>query len=90
MRVRVTHAARADLADIDAYIRRDSPEAAQRVTESLRARIELLGAFPNLGRPGKMPGTRELVISWLPYIVVYRLHAGSVEILRIMHTSQQR
>jgi addiction module RelE/StbE family toxin len=90
VKVRITPAARADLEAIDAFIRRDNPDAAQRVTEALRARIELLERYPNLGRPGKLPGTRELVIARLPYLVIYRLHASSVEILRVMHTSQRR
>ena len=43
--------------------------------------------FPHSGRPGHIPGTRELVISKLPYIVVYRISGDTVEILRVFHAA---
>jgi toxin ParE1/3/4 len=49
--------------------------------------VQLLADQPSLGRPGRVAGTRELVISGLPYIVVYAEQDGIVVILRVMHTS---
>jgi len=46
--------------------------------------------FPESGRIGQVPGTRELVVTNLPYIVVYRVNGDTVEILRVMHMSMDR
>jgi toxin ParE1/3/4 len=53
-------------------------------------RIEQLHAFPRRGRVGREEGTRELVLSLLPYIVVYRVRESAVEILQIWHAAQDR
>jgi hypothetical protein len=45
-----------------------------------------LGAMPNRGRIGRIAGTRELVSA--PFIIVYRIEAEIVEILRIYHSAQ--
>jgi toxin ParE1/3/4 len=45
--------------------------------------------FPHRGRPGKKENTRELVLSPLPYIVVYRIAGDAVNILRILHGAQK-
>lgn len=46
-------------------------------------------AFPGMGRPGRVAGTRELVVPGTPVILAYRAHAGRVEVLRILHAKQQ-
>jgi toxin ParE1/3/4 len=43
--------------------------------------------FPQSGGAGRILGTRELVVSGLPYVVVYRVEDDTVEILRVAHTS---
>jgi plasmid stabilization system protein ParE len=45
--------------------------------------------FPNRGRPGKKEGTRELVMSPLPYIVIYTVRGNEVYVVRILHGAQQ-
>ena len=67
-------------------IQQDNPSAAPNVAQAVIDRIEQLAAFPGLGRPGEMNGTRELVSP--PYIVVYRSTEEIVEILHIWHGSQ--
>ena len=50
-------------------------------------------AFPNMGRKGQLPGTREMVVPGLPYIIVYRIESGDEEalaILGIYHGAQRR
>jgi toxin ParE1/3/4 len=42
-----------------------------------------------LGRPGRVPGTRELVVTGTPFIIPYRIKDSSVEILRIYHASRR-
>jgi len=60
----------ADLAALRACIAKDSPAAAQRVALRVMESVEmLLSENPDVGRPGRVPGTRELVISRTPFIV---------------------
>ena len=51
-------------------------------------RIDLLAEFPEYGRTGRKPDTRELVFSGLPYVAIYRIQLDLVEILRILHGAQ--
>ena len=51
--------------------------------------VDLLSDVPDMGRTGRIAGTRELVIPRLPYVLVYRLTNGTVDILTILHTSQR-
>lgn len=67
-------------------ILQDNPTAARNVAQAVIDRIEQLAAFPGLGRPGEVKGTRELVSQ--PYVVVYRSTEEIVEILHIWHGAQ--
>ena len=63
-----------DLAALRAYIEQDDPAAARRVALHIVESIEtLLSNNPEMGRPGRVPGTRELVIPRTPFIVPYRV-----------------
>jgi addiction module RelE/StbE family toxin len=80
------------LADRDAifdYIEADSPRAAISTDDRIRACVERLLQFPEMGRPGRIEGTRELVISRTPYIAAYRIAGNTVRILRLLHGAQQ-
>lgn len=63
--------------------------AAKRIAAVVKSRTDNLVHFPDSGRPGRVPGTRELVIAEFPYIVPYRVRGNVVEILRFFHTSQK-
>jgi addiction module RelE/StbE family toxin len=80
--------ARADLLSIIEYIADDNPDAAQRVKDDIEYKVTRLQDFPRMGRPGRVEGTRELVI-WTNHVVVYDENAISVRILRVLHTAQQ-
>lgn len=76
-----------DLANIRSYIAADNPEAARRVAARLKKLIQGLAAMPNMGKAGRVFGTKELVtpkIGKTPYIVVYRVREDRLEILRIL------
>lgn len=88
MRIRWTPEAATDLQQIARHILRDNPSAARSVVRTLTEGIERLSKFPNLGRPGQVSNTRELVFASLPYIAIYRLKDEVVEILRIYHGAQ--
>lgn len=90
MRLRWTRLADRDLDEIAAYIGQDNPAAAARAVLELIDQIEtLLPKHPGIGRPGRVLGTRELIIARLPYIVPYRIRDRDIEILRVLHTSRR-
>lgn len=88
MDVRWTEPAVRDLENIARYIRQDNPQAALRVMRALYDSAMSLESFPNRGRVGRIPGSRELAVA--PYIVVYRVRGLAVQILRVYHRAQQR
>jgi plasmid stabilization system protein ParE len=51
--------------------------------------IGALTKFPNRGRAGRVPGTRELIFAGLPFIAIYRLKDDTIEIVRLIHGAQQ-
>ena len=71
------------------YIAADNPTAAAEVALRIWDASQMLADQPGMGRPGRVAGTRELVISGLPYILPYIEKAGAVTILRVMHTSMK-
>ena len=79
------------LADRDAiftHIEADSPRAAIAVDEHIAQAVLRLVAFPESGRPGRVPGTRELVIPRTPYVAAYALAPDRIRILRVLHGAQ--
>jgi toxin ParE1/3/4 len=80
----------ADLAALRAYIEQDNPAAAQRIALHIIHNIEmLLPDSPEMGGPGRVPGTRELVIPRTPFIVPYRLVGNAIHVLRIFHGARK-
>ncbi|HLY61937.1 MAG TPA: type II toxin-antitoxin system RelE/ParE family toxin [Terriglobia bacterium] len=80
------------LASLDAAataIARDNPAAAACVVEAIANTVELLAQCPALGRPGRVDGTRELVVPDTPYLVPYRVRGHAVEILRVFHGARR-
>ena len=71
------------------YIEADSPRAAIMVDDRIEAQVEGLMQTPEMGRVGRIAGTRELVISRTPYIAAYRIDGNRVRILRVLHGAQQ-
>ena len=72
-----------------AYIATDDPQSAQLVVERVLNAVEMLATHPALGRPGRVPGTRELVVANTRYLVPYRVRGQVVEVLRVFHTSRR-
>ena len=89
MRVRWTRSALADLEAIGDFIARDNPVAAERMVVGLVASVDALRDHPNLGRPGRLTGTRELVVSGTPYLVPYRVLGDDVEVLAVFHGARR-
>ena len=89
MRIVWTPRALRELAAARAYIARDNPIAAARQIERIFVAVTTLLQFPEIGRPGRRAGTRELVIGRTPFIVAYRLRADAVEIAAVLHGRQR-
>lgn len=95
MRIRWTDPAQTDLFEILDYIARDNPGAAERVGQQLVHAVASLARQPRRGRPGRVEGTRELVIPRLPYIVIYSIverplrPGGEIAVMRVLHGARR-
>jgi addiction module RelE/StbE family toxin len=77
-----------DLLTLYRYIAQENPRAARGLHSRIISRVLLLLKTPYSGRTGRVPGTRELVVSGTSYVVPYRIHQGSIQILRVYHTAR--
>jgi toxin ParE1/3/4 len=75
------------LRGIHARIAADNPAAAKRVVQTIEHATYRLREFPSSGRSGRIAGTSELIVHRLPYIIVYRVKEGELQILRVFHTA---
>ena len=71
------------------YISENDPKAAGIIVRHIRDAVVLLADNPSLGRPGRVPGTRELIVNGTHYLIPYRVRGKHIEILRIFHTSRK-
>lgn len=67
------------------YIAQDNPRAAAQIVIRIEDSVALLIDHPDLGRVGRVPGTRELVVPDTPYLVPYRVRGKRIDILRVFH-----
>ena len=72
---------------IHSRIAEENPAAAKGVVRSIEQATHRLREFPLSGRVGRIAGTSELVVRGLPYIIVYRINDGEIQILRVFHTA---
>jgi addiction module RelE/StbE family toxin len=77
------------LTDLRSYIERDHPDAAARTATTLLSAVERLARLPNVGRPGRLAGTRELVVPGTPYVIPYRVRRDRLEIIAVFHGRQR-
>jgi len=89
MRVRWLRTALRNLDEEASFIAADDAAAARLVVERVLEAVAQLAEQPGLGRPGRVPGTRELVVPKTRCIVPYRVRGDAVEILRVFHTSRR-
>ena len=59
------------------------------MAERIREAVSLLAQHPEIGRPGRVADTRELVVSDTPYLAAYQIAGDAVLILRVLHSAQQ-
>ena len=77
------------LAALRDYIARENPGAAARTAATLLAAVDRLAELPNLGRPGRISGTRELVVPGTRYVIPYRVRGERLEIIAVFHGRQR-
>jgi toxin ParE1/3/4 len=69
-------------------IAKDSPTSAAQVASRILKSVDMLAAHPHIGRPGRLAGTRELVVAGTPYIIPYRIKEGGLELIAVFHGRQ--
>ena len=89
MRIRWLRTALRNLDDEASYIALDDALAARTVIERVLEAVGQLAEQPGMGRPGRVPGTRELIVLKTRYLVPYRVHGDTISILRVFHTSRR-
>ena len=89
MRVRLSPRARRDLQELVRQIARDNPRNARLVRDRINAAVQQLRLHPESGRPGRVDGTRELVIPHTTHIAAYRVINHTLEIIAFIHEARQ-
>jgi addiction module RelE/StbE family toxin len=89
MQVKWLRRALGNLDEEAAYIAKDSPRMASEFVLHMRDSVAMLADHPDMGRPGRIAGTRELVVTRFSYILPYRVRGNSVEVLRVFHTARK-
>jgi toxin ParE1/3/4 len=77
------------LTNVRDFIAEDDPKAAQQVAICILDGVERLAAQPHMGRPGRIVGTREFVISGTPYVIPYRIRGERLELTAVFHGRQK-
>jgi len=78
-----------DREDQIAYIRERNPMAAINMGDAIQAAVRTLSEHPKIGKIGRVKTTREFVVARTPYILIYRLEARVIVVLRLLHGAQQ-
>ena len=89
MRIKWLRQALLDLDEVESYIARNNPAAAAEVVTKVVKAVSMFEQQPGLGRPGRVPGSKELVVPDTPFIVPYRVKDGFVQVLRVYHSSRK-
>jgi toxin ParE1/3/4 len=81
--------ARQDLRQIFEFIANENPNAARRLLGEIKEKAIILIDNPQIGRPGRVEGTRELVLSGTNYILPYRVKENQIQILSVFHGARK-
>jgi addiction module RelE/StbE family toxin len=89
MQVKWVSIALDDFREAIEYIAQDNPEAAREIARRIWAATQNLKNNPEIGRPGRVLNTRELVVSDTPFIIPYRVENKIIQILRVLHGARK-
>lgn len=71
------------------YLAERNPQAAASASITIDRAVARLAKHPNMGRPGRVPSTRGLVIPNTNFVAIYRISTQSIDILRLLHAAQR-
>ena len=71
------------------FIAKDSESNAALVARRILEAVETLRRHPEIGRPGRIVGTRELVVVGTPYVIPYRVRRERLELIAVFHGRQK-
>ena len=89
MKLRWTDGAVEDLQAARDYLEAENPRAASDAINRIMSAVERLSQFPQMGRPGRVDRSRELVVTGTPFLVAYRVKGESVQILAVLHGARK-
>jgi toxin ParE1/3/4 len=89
MKIVWTRLALSDLDKAYNYIAANNPSAAVDTINRIEKAVNALVQYPEIGRPGRIPGTKELVVTRTPFILPYRVEDKHLKILAVIHTARQ-
>ena len=90
LKVRWTQTAKQRLEENEAYVSHDNPVAARKIIRALIGKTTLkLSQYPQIGRSGRIDGTRELVFPDNPFIVIYTVRQDTITVLTVFHAAQK-
>jgi len=89
VKIRWTRLAVEDLNLAYEYVAAENPSAGHAVMARIESAVNVLRAHPEIGRSGRVEGTRELIISGTPFIVAYRIARNRVEVLAVIHGARR-
>ncbi len=84
MKVLWTRLALLDLNEVYAYIHEEKPSATSRMLAQIKKTTQNLARHPEIGRPGRVNDTREIIVTGTPLIIAYRLKANRVELIALI------
>jgi toxin ParE1/3/4 len=89
VKLRWTDGAIEDPRSAHEYLEAENPTAASEVIDRIVSAVERLEQFPHMGRPGRVDGSRELVVTGTAFVVSYRVRGESVQILAVLHAARK-
>jgi toxin ParE1/3/4 len=78
-----------DMRALRSFIAEHDPLAAAGTAAKILEAVEMLREFPGMGRAGRKPHTRELVVQGTPYVVPYMVGEGRIEIIAVIHGARK-
>lgn len=89
MNIRWTRLALSDLDEAYNYVAINNPGVANETIERIQKALDALTLYPDMGRIGRVAGTRELIITRTPFILPYRIQGNQIEILAVVHAARR-
>ncbi len=79
-----------NLEDLHAYYsEKGYRKEAVKLIHLIEKTVGQLEQLPSLGRVGRVSETREILVPYSPFVIVYRERRTQIQILRVLHSSQK-